>query len=114
MFERIIYKQTNRFVVSPDLAYFTILVPDTNDTSATRMKNFDIDNDTSESMLAHPRPYFMASKRLQGEEQFHSKNYILEMPCSHAKMCLKSASQKLNFVLAKAISKSYTLDCSSK
>ena len=78
------------------------------------MKNLDIDNDTSESVLAHPRPFFMASKRLQGEEQFHSKNYILEMPCSHAKMCLKSASQKLNFVLAKAISKRYTLDCSSK
>ena len=114
MFERIIYKQTNSFVVSPDLAYFATLVPDTNYTSATRMKNFDIENGTSESMLAHPRPYFMASKRLQGEEQFHSNNYILEMPCSHAKMCLKSASRKLNFVLAKAISKSYTLDCSSK
>ena len=101
-------------MVSPDLAYFATLVPDTNYTSATRMKNFDIENGTSESMLAHPCPYFMASKRLQGEEQFHSNNYILEMPCSHAKMCLKSASQKLNFVIAKAISKSYTLDCSSK
>ena len=54
----------------------------------------------------------MASERLQGEEQFHSKNNLLEMPCSHAKMHLKSAPQKLNFVTVKAISKSYTLDCS--
>ena len=56
----------------------------------------------------------MASERLQGEEQFHSKNYLLEMPCSYTKMRLKSAPQKLNFVMAKAISKIYTLDCSCK
>ena len=56
----------------------------------------------------------MANQRLQGEEQFHSKNCLLEMPCCHAKMHLKSAPQKLNFVMAKAISKSYTLDCSCK
>ena len=42
-------------------------------------------------------------KRLQGEEQFRSKKYLLEMPCSHAKRCLKSAPQKLNFVMAKGI-----------
>ena len=52
----------------------------------------------------------MTSERLQGEEQFHSKNYLLEMPRSHAKMRLKSAPQKLNFLMAKDISKSYTLD----
>ena len=56
----------------------------------------------------------MANERLQGEEKFHSKNYILEMYRSHTKMRLKSAPQKLNFVITKAISKSYTLDCSSK
>ena len=56
----------------------------------------------------------MTSERLQGEEQFHSKNYLLEMPCSYAKMRLKRAPQKLNFVMAKAISKGYTLDCSCK
>ena len=57
----------------------------------------------------------MASKRLQGEEQFHSKNYLSEMLRSHAKMRLKSAKvQKLNFLMGKAISKSYTLDCSCK
>ena len=56
----------------------------------------------------------MASQRLQGEEQFHSKNYLLEMPRFHAKMCLKSAPQKLNFLMEKATSKSCTLDCSYK
>ena len=56
----------------------------------------------------------MASERLQGEEQFHSKNYLLEMPCFHAKMHLKSAPQKLNFLMTKTISKSCTLDCSCK
>ena len=52
----------------------------------------------------------MASERLQGEEQFHSKNYLLEMPCSHTKVRLKSAPQKLNFLMAKDISKSYSLE----
>ena len=45
----------------------------------------------------------MASQRLQGEEKFHSKNYLLEMSRSHAKMPLKSAPQKLNFFIAKDI-----------
>ena len=53
----------------------------------------------------------MGSERLQGEEQFHSKNYLLEMPRSHAKMRLENAPQKLNFLRAKDISRSYTLDC---
>ena len=56
----------------------------------------------------------MTNERLQEEEQFHFKNYLSEMPLSHAKMLLSSASQKLNFVMAKAISKSYTLDCTCK
>ena len=51
----------------------------------------------------------MANERLQGEDQFHSKNYLLEMPRYHAKTHLKSAPQKLNFLLAEAILKSYTL-----
>ena len=45
----------------------------------------------------------MASERLQAEEQFHSKNYHLEIPRFHAKMRLKSAPQKLNFLMEKAI-----------
>ena len=43
----------------------------------------------------------MVNERLQGEEQFHFKNYLLEMPCSHAKMHLNSAPPELNFVMAK-------------
>ena len=45
----------------------------------------------------------MASERLQGEEQFHSKKYLLEMSPFHAKMRLKSAPQKLNCLMQKAI-----------
>ena len=56
----------------------------------------------------------MANQKLKGEEKYHSKNYLLEMPRCHAKMCLKSTLQKLNFVIAKAISKSYELECSCK
>ena len=56
----------------------------------------------------------MAIERLQGKKKFCSENYFLELPCSHAKMRLKRAPRKLNFVMAKAISKSYTLDCSCK
>ena len=56
----------------------------------------------------------MASERLQREEQFHTKNYVLEMSRFHAKMCLKSAPQKLNILMAKAMSKSCTPDCSCK
>ena len=36
------------------------------------------------------------------------------MTRSYAKMRLKSAPQNLNFVMTKAISKIYTLDCSYK
>ena len=76
---------------------------DTGATRTTRVKTF-----------SHPYIYYMASERLQREEQFHSKNYLLEMSCSHAKMRLKSAPRKLNFLMEKAISKSYALDCSCK
>ena len=74
-----------------------------NDTSTTRVKNFDFANDTSKNIFSHPYIYYMASERLQGEEQFHSKNYLLEMSRFHAKMRLKSAPQKLNFLMAKVI-----------
>ena len=39
--------------------------------------------------------YKMATERLQGKEQFYSMNYLLEMPCFHAKIPLESAPQKL-------------------
>ena len=61
-----------------------------------------------------PKISYMANERLQGEEQFHSKNYLLEMYPSHAQMCLKSAPQKMSFVIAKSVSKSYILDFSCK
>ena len=86
----------------------------TNDTSSTRVRNFEFDNDTSESIFLHPYISYMAYERIQGEAQFHSKNYLLQMPRSHNKMHLKSAPQKLNLVMAKAISKSYIPDCSCK
>ena len=86
----------------------------TNDTSTIRVKNFDFDSDTSKSIFLNPYIYYMASERLQGEKQFHSENYHLEIPCSHAKMRLKNAPQKLNFLITKAISKRCTLDCSCK
>ena len=85
-----------------------------NDTSATRVKIFYFDSDTSKNIFLHSYIYYMASERLQGEEQFHTKNYFLEMSRFHAKMRLKSAPQKLNFLMTKAISKSCTLDCSCK
>ena len=87
---------------------------DTSATRTTRVKNFDFDNGTNENIFSHPYIYYIVSERLQGNEQFHSKNYILEIPCSYAKMQLKSAPQKLNFVMSKAISKSYTDCCSCK
>ena len=84
-----------------------------NDTSATRVKNFNFDNDTSKNIFAHPYIYYMASERVQGEEKFHSKNYILEMSRFRAKMRLKRAPQKLKFLIEKALSKSFILDCRS-
>ena len=84
------------------------------DTSAKRVKNFDFDNNTSKNIFSHPYIYYMLNERRQGEEQFHFKNYHLEMPRSHAKMRLKSAPQKLNFLMTKAMSKNCTLDCSCK
>ena len=66
------------------------------DTSATRVKNFDFDDDTCRNIFSHLYIYYMASERLQADEQFHSKNYILEMSCFYAKMHLKSAPQKLD------------------
>ena len=83
-------------------------------TSATRMQKFDSDSDTSENIFSHPYISYTTNERLKREEQFHSKIYLLEIPRSHAKMGLKSAPQKLNFVMTKAISKRYTLDCSRK
>ena len=87
---------------------------DTSATLTTRVKIFDFDNDTSKNILLHPYIYYMASERLQGEKQLQFKNYLLEMSRFHAKMRLKSAPQKPNILIKKAISKRCTLDCSCK
>ena len=68
----------------------------------------------SKNIVLHPYIYYMANERLQREEQFHSKNYLLEMPCFYTKMRLKSAPQKLDFLMTKAISNRCTLNCSCK
>ena len=86
----------------------------TKDTIMAQAKNFDFDYDTGENLFLYPYISYIPNGRLQGKEQFHSKNFLLEMLHSHTKMCLKSASQKINFVMAKAISKIYTLDYSSE
>ena len=78
---------------------------DTNNTSTTKC-------DTSATLATrvrheykhiftplYPYIYYMASERLQEEKQLQSKNYLLEMPRFHAKMRLKSAQQKPNFLI---------------
>ena len=42
----------------------------TTDTTATRVKNFDFDSGTSKNIFRTPYICYMASKRLQGEEQY--------------------------------------------
>ena len=74
------------------------------------MKDLDLDSDKKENIFSHPYISYATNERLQGVEQSQSKNYLLETPSSHAKMQLEYAPQKLNFVMEKAMSKSYTLD----
>ena len=49
------------------------------DAGATRMKNFDFDNGTSENIFSHPYIIYKANERLEGVKQFHFMNYLLEM-----------------------------------
>ena len=58
----------------------------TNDTSVKWMKKSDFHNDTNKNTFSHPYIYYLASEKLKEEEQAHSKNYLLEMSCFHAKM----------------------------
>ena len=74
------------------------------------MKNFDFVNDTSGNVSSHAYISYMENERLQEEQKVHSIRTTLKMLRSHA----KSAPRKMIFVLAKAISKSYTPDCSCK
>ena len=72
------------------------------------MKKLDFDNDTGKNIFSHPYIYYIASERLQGEEQFHAKNYLSEMSRFNAKICLKSVPQKLTFNGKSYIKKLYT------
>ena len=83
----------------------------TNNTSEKRVKNIDFDNDTGKNIFLL---LTFTIWQLQGKEQFHTKNYLFKMSRFHAKMRLKSPPQKINFLMAKAISKSCTLDCTCK
>ena len=76
------------------------------------MKNFHFDNGTSKNIFSHPYFYYMTSESLQGQEQFHYRNYLLEMFKFHAfKKC--TTKTKL-FKSKKSISKPCTPDYSWK
>ena len=77
-------------------------------------KNFDFDK-------THVTTYFQISILTIWQMKHYKErdNFILRITFSKClvpmpKLHLKSASQKLNFVMTKAISKSYPLDCSCK
>ena len=78
------------------------------------MKNFDFDHETSENTFLQSYISYITNEGLQGEEQFHFKNYLLEMSRSHVNMHLKIAPEKLDFVMTKTLTKGYTLDSSCK
>ena len=82
----------------------------TNDTSVTRVKNFDFDNDTSKNIFSHTYIYYMASERLQGEEQFYSKN-LLEVAMSK---CVGKSTTKTELCNFRSYINKYTQDCSCK
>ena len=68
------------------------------DTSAARLKNFDFDNGTSENIFSQHFISYMANERLQGEEQFNSKNQNVFQKCTtKTELCnAKSYIKKLN------------------
>ena len=59
---------------------------ETSNKSVTRVKQKQHEYDTNDTIARRVK-----NEGLQGEEQFHCKNGLMEMLCSHAKMCLKSA-----------------------
>ena len=48
------------------------------------MKIFHFDNGTSKNIFSHPDFYYVTSESLQGQKQFHSRNYLLEIFKFHA------------------------------
>ena len=76
---------------------------DTNYTSATRVRHERYECDTSVTRVLLKRHEcdtiatqinHMTKERFQGEEQFYSKNYLLEMSRSHAKMHIQKCATK--------------------
>ena len=61
----------------------------------TSGKKFDVDSNKSENVFSHSFITYIENKRLQCEEQFHSKNYLLKMPFSHTKLHFKKSYNKL-------------------
>ena len=77
------------------------------------MKSFDFDNDISENILSCPYISYAANERLQlvrDNQILRTAFKKFSFPCQNT--LLKSAPQNLNLVMAKARSKSCTLDCS--
>lgn len=73
------------------------------------MKKFDFYNETNENIFLNPYISDMTNEELTKKGLISLNNYLENAPFPF-QMCLKSAPQ--NFVKAKAISKSYFLDCS--
>ena len=119
-----------------DLVYFITRAPDTWDKSAKRatrkrqephecdtsatqttqvqVKKIDFDNNTSENIFSQLYIRYMGSKRLKGEKQFHSKNYLLQNALFSWQTAFQKWTlqwQKLYVIKLYAKSKSYTLDC---
>ena len=79
-----------------------------NQTRATQVKNFDFDNGTSENIFLQPYVNSIAVERLREEEpSFGNASF----PCQNT---IENCTAKMNLITAKAISKSYTLDCSCR
>ena len=80
-----------------------VWVPDTSDTIAKRVRYERHECDTSEKILILITAQVKTFVLYKEKKKIHSKNYLLEVHRSYAKMRLRNAPQKLNFIMAKAI-----------
>ena len=63
----------------------------------------------SKNIFSHPYIYYMASERLQGEEQFDSKNYFLKIVSFPCQNTFKKCTTKTKLFNGKSyIKKLYT------
>ena len=64
---------------------------------------------TQVKTFSHPYISYMANDRLQRDKQFHSKNYLLQMPRSHPQNAFEKYTTKTELCNGKSyIKKSYT------